>query len=67
VDTSKLTVAIASAEPALKSAVDTALTAIKKADYSNALTQLQALVGKYKLTDEQKAASKTRSPVCSKK
>jgi hypothetical protein len=56
VDTSKLTAAVSSAEPALKSAVDIAVTAIKKADYSNALTQLQALAGKYKLTDEQKAA-----------
>jgi len=56
VDTTKLSAAFASAEPALKSAVDTAATAIKKADYSGALTQLQALAGKYKLTDEQKAA-----------
>ena len=58
VDTSKLTAAFASAEPALKSAVDTAATAIKKADYSGAVTQLQALAGKYKLTDEQQAAVK---------
>ena len=58
VDTSKLTAAFASAEPALKSAVDTAANAIKKADYSGAVTQLQALAGKYKLTDEQQAAVK---------
>jgi hypothetical protein len=58
VDTSKITAAFAAAEPALKSAVDTAVTAIKKADYSGAVTQLQALAGKYKLTDEQQAAVK---------
>jgi hypothetical protein len=58
VDTSKLTAAFAAAEPALKTAVDTAVTAVKKADYSNALTQLQALAGKYKLTDDQQAAVK---------
>ena len=56
VDTSKITAAFASAEPALKSAVDTAATAIKKADYSGAVTQLQALAGKFTLTDAQKAA-----------
>jgi hypothetical protein len=58
VDTSKLTAAFAAAEPALKTAVDTAVTAVKKADYSNALTQLQGLAGKYKLTDDQQAAVK---------
>jgi hypothetical protein len=55
VDTSKLTAAFAAAEPALKTAVDTAVTAVKKADYSGALTQLQALTGKFTLTDAQKA------------
>jgi len=58
VDTSKLTAAFQSAEPAVKSAVDTAVTAIKKADYSGALTQLQSLSGKYTLTDAQQAAVK---------
>jgi PBP1b-binding outer membrane lipoprotein LpoB len=58
VDTSKLTAAFQSAEPAAKAAVDTATTAIKNADYSGAVTQLQALAGKYKLTDEQQAAVK---------
>ena len=58
VDTSKLTAAFAAAEPALKTAVDTAATAVKNADYSAAVTQLQALAGKYKLTDEQQAAVK---------
>lgn len=55
VDTSKLTAAFAAAEPALKTAVDTAVTAVKKADYSGAVTQLQALTGKFTLTDAQKA------------
>ena len=58
VDTSKLQAAFQSAEPAAKNAVDTAATAIKNADYSGALTQLQALAGKYKLTDAQQAAVK---------
>lgn len=55
VDTSKLTAAFAAAEPALKSAADTAVTAIKKADYSGALTQLQALAGKTLTADQQTA------------
>lgn len=58
VDTSKLQATFQAAEPAAKSAVDTAATAIKNADYSGAVTQLQALAGKYKLTDEQQAAVK---------
>jgi PBP1b-binding outer membrane lipoprotein LpoB len=58
VDTSKLTAAFESAEPAVKSAVDTAVTAIKKADYSGAVTQLQELAKKYTLTDEQQTAVK---------
>jgi hypothetical protein len=58
VDTSKLTAAFASADDATKSAVGTAVTAIKGADYSGAVTQLQALAGKFKLTDDQTAAVK---------
>jgi PBP1b-binding outer membrane lipoprotein LpoB len=58
VDTSKLTAAFQAAEPAVKSAVDTAVAAIKKADYSGAVTQLQALAGKYTLTADQQAAVK---------
>jgi N-acetyl-beta-hexosaminidase len=58
VDTSKLTTAFASADDATKTAVDTATTAIKNADYSGAVTQLQALAGKFKLTDDQQAAVK---------
>lgn len=60
VDTAKLQAAFESAEPAAKAAVDTAVSAIKSADYSGAVTQLQALAGKtnYKLTDAQQAAIK---------
>jgi PBP1b-binding outer membrane lipoprotein LpoB len=58
VDTAKLQEAFQSAEPAAKAAVDTAVSAIKNADYSGAVTQLQALAGKYKLTDAQQAAVK---------
>lgn len=60
VDTSKLTAAFAAAEPALKTAVDTAVTAVRNADYSGAVTKLQALAGStnYKLTDAQQAAIK---------
>ena len=56
VDTSKLEAAFQAAEPAVKSAVDTAVTAIKGADYSGAVAQLKALGEKFKLTDEQQAA-----------
>jgi hypothetical protein len=58
VDTAKLQAAFESAEPAAKTAVDTAVTAIKNADYSGAVTQLQALSGKFTLTDEQQTAVK---------
>jgi len=58
VDTSKLEAAFQSAEPALKGAVDSAVTAIKGADYSGAVAQLQTLAGKYQLTDDQQAAVK---------
>ena len=58
VDTSKLTAAFQAAEPAAKTAVDTAVAAIKKADYSGAVTQLKALGDKFKLTDAQQAAVK---------
>lgn len=53
VDTSKLTAAFQTAEPAAKTAVDTAVAAIKKADYSGAVTQLKALGDKFKLTTDQ--------------
>jgi hypothetical protein len=56
VDTSKVEAVFASADAATKSDVDTAVTAIKNADYSGAVTQLQSLTTKFKLTDEQQAA-----------
>lgn len=56
VDTSKLQAAFQSAAPAAKSAADTALSSIKKADYSDALTQLKGLGEKFKLTPEQQKA-----------
>lgn len=56
VDTSKVEAAFQAAEPAVKSAVDTAVAAIKSADYSGAVTQLKALGTKFKLTDDQQAA-----------
>jgi hypothetical protein len=56
VDTSKLETAFASADAATKSAVDTAVTAVKGADYSGAVTQLQSLAGKFKLTADQQQA-----------
>jgi PBP1b-binding outer membrane lipoprotein LpoB len=56
VDTSKVEAVFASADAATKSAVDTAVTAIKNADYSGAVAQLQSLTAKFKLTDEQQAA-----------
>jgi hypothetical protein len=56
VDTSKFEAAFAAAEPAVKSAVDTAVTAIKGADYSGAVTKLKALTSDFKLTAEQQQA-----------
>lgn len=56
VDPSPLEKSFAAAEPALKSAADTAVTAIKKADYSAAMAELQKLTANVKLTDEQKKA-----------
>jgi hypothetical protein len=56
VDTSKIEAAFQAAEPAVKSAVDTAVAAIKSADYSGAVTQLKSLGEKFKLTEEQQAA-----------
>ena len=56
VDTSKIEAAFATADAATKSAADTAVTAIKGADYSGAVTQLQSLTSKFKLTPEQQQA-----------
>ena len=56
VDPSPMEKSFATAEASLKSAADTAVTAIKKADYSGALAELQKLAGNAKLTDDQKKA-----------
>jgi len=56
VDPSPMEKSFATAEASLKSAADTAVTAIKKADYSGALSELQKLAGNAKLTDDQKKA-----------
>jgi len=56
VDTSKVEAVFASADAATKSAVDTAVKAIKGADYFGAVTQLQSLTTKFKLTAEQQQA-----------
>jgi uncharacterized lipoprotein NlpE involved in copper resistance len=53
VDTAKLSAAFSTAEADAKTAVESAATAVKNADYSGALTQLKALGDKYKLTPEQ--------------
>jgi len=56
VDASPLEKSFATADTSLKSAANTAVEAIKKADYSSALAELQKLAGNVKLTDEQKSA-----------
>ncbi|MCE9619523.1 MAG: hypothetical protein K8R92_06410 [Planctomycetes bacterium] len=56
IDTTQLQHSFANAEAGLKSAADTAVTAIKKADYSGALADLQKIAGDAKLTPEQKTA-----------
>lgn len=56
VDPAPIEKAFAPAEAALKDAANKAVEAIKKADYSSALAELQKLAGNVKLTDEQKSA-----------
>ena len=53
----------------MKSAVDTAVATIKKADYSDALTQLQAILDKYRptLTVEQIGAFADMIPTIQQK
>ena len=58
VDTGKLESSFRSAQPAAKSDVDKAVTAIKAGNYSEALTDLQSLAKKAKLTPEQQQAIK---------
>lgn len=58
VDTGKLESSFKSAEPATQSDADKAVAAVKAGNYSAALTDLQRLAGKAKLTPEQQAAVK---------
>jgi hypothetical protein len=56
VDTAKLETSFSSAEPATKSQVDQAVSAIKNADYTSALASLQKVASQAKLTPEQQQA-----------
>jgi hypothetical protein len=56
VSTSKLESSFKSADAATQSDVDKAVSAIKAGNYSEALTDLQRLAGKAKLTAEQQQA-----------
>src|SRR5712671_6034930 len=58
VDTAPLEKSFAAAEPANKSAADKAVSAIKSADYSGAMSQLKGLASQAKLTPEQQQAVK---------
>jgi outer membrane protein assembly factor BamD (BamD/ComL family) len=58
VDTGKLESSFQSAEPANKGAADNAMAAIKAGNYQQALTDLQQLAKKAKLTPEQRQAIK---------
>ncbi|MGD0650718.1 MAG: hypothetical protein ABSA97_06210 [Verrucomicrobiia bacterium] len=58
VDTGRLESSFQSAEPARKSEADKAVAAIKAGNYSEALTQLQQLGRRAKLTAEQQQAVK---------
>ena len=56
VDAAPVEKSFASAEPVIKAAADKAVAAIKGADYSSAVTELQKLASNVKLTDDQKKA-----------
>jgi hypothetical protein len=56
VDPSPIEKAFTAAEPTVKAAADKAVTAIKGADYSGAVAELQKLGANVKLTDDQKKA-----------
>jgi len=58
VDTSNLESSFKSAEPATQSDVDKAVSSIKAGNYSDAITQLQSVAKKAKLTPEQQQAIK---------
>jgi len=56
VETGKLESSFSSAQPATKSNVDAAVTAIKAGNYADALAKLQAIGAQAKLTTEQQQA-----------
>ena len=56
VDAAPIEKSFASAEAPLKAAADKAVAAIKGADYSAAVSELQKLAANVKLTDDQKKA-----------
>ena len=56
VETGKLESSFSSAPPATKSNVDAAVSAIKAGNYADAMTKLQAIGAKVKLTPEQQQA-----------
>lgn len=58
VDTSKIESAFTSADSAIKTTLDSAVTAVKSGDYSGAVTTLQKLASEAKLTPEQQQAVK---------
>src|SRR6266404_4014408 len=58
VDTAPLEKSFATAEPASKSAADKAVSSIKGADYSGAMSQLKSLASQAKLTPAQQQAVK---------
>src|SRR5436309_14008705 len=58
VDTGKLESSFESAEPATKSKVDAAVSAIKSEDYAGAMVSLQGVATDAKLTPEQQQAIK---------
>src|SRR2546426_3518153 len=58
VNTGKLESSFQTAEPAAKSDVDKAVSAIKARNYSDAMTTLQRVASKAKLTPEQQQAIK---------
>jgi len=56
VDPAPIEKSFASSEAGLKAAADKAVAAIKSADYSGAMTELQKLASNVNLTDDQKKA-----------
>lgn len=58
VDTGKLESSFASADASVKSTVEKAVASIKEQNYAGAVSQLQEVIGKAKLTPDQEKAVK---------